>query len=278
MTTESGALIRGNRLLLDGRPLSLEAHSPRDLAYVLGSLGREAIVNAIEDSYTSMVEANPGAPVVRPSLYAVDLGASDKNILSDFGQRNRTRIHRSIIEVQPEIHDYWNTIRAVDFSPEIKSGMGSRKNPQNWLFLRNPETDPPLITPLDHLPNALGFIEPAVTTELKSQMAEAWSTHDTETYERLKNEYMDECQAAIDRQAESYGDQPSVRALAQVGYILAKANLMVEIEGDAYLLNPSRYETHLNDAFDYAFELHEDEVVEMILMEVARIRMLRDDE
>jgi len=269
--------VHNKSLLLDGQSLSIESHAPRDLAYVLGSLGREAITAAIEEFYLDTVAADPDAIVSRPSIFALSLGAG---ALSAFGQRNRTHLHRSIIEVASPVRDYWNTIQSFDFAPEVQSEMGSRKKPQNWLLLRNPETDPPLTTPLEHLPRALGFIEPAVTQELRPKLASAWDSGSTALYLSLRNEYAGACQDAIDRQVDSYpSDDPAVlRANAQIGYMVASANLRVEAEGDPFLLDPKGYENSLLYAVEYAHQLRADDIAETLEMEVIRVQMLRGNE
>jgi hypothetical protein len=276
MAIESDVSIRSNRLLLDGEPLSAEKHTPRDLTFVLGALGREAITHAIEDSFNETKAKNPGASVKPPSILAMDLGRNKKNVLTAFGQRNRTALHRSVVEVRPPFHDHWNAITGFDLAPEIWSNVGSRSTATNWLMLRNPETDPLQVTPLDALPVALGFIEPAITNELRPELRAAWVTGDADTYKALRTKYLDASYEAMDRQRDSF-DEPMAYELAGIGQIIASANLRVEIEGDAYLLDPDGYEAALTDADESAYHHYENELNEILQAEVERIRGLREN-
>lgn len=281
MASESVSIQNG-RLLLEGQPLTLEKHTHEDLAHVLGSLGRTAIVDTIESMYRETLEKNPGATVQRPSLVAMELGNQD-DILTSLGRRNRTHLHRSSVEVGKPVLHSWHTIQSFDFTPEIRSGLGSRKNPQNQLLLRNPETDPTPATPLAHLPEALGFVEPGEIKHLRLKLRQAHINNDIVTYRRLWDQVADENEAASDRQLESFGR--GAEALARVGQSIAEANLRAEILGDEYLFDADRYEQELGDICDqivfelshekYPFQTDLDEVVSKITREITRVRSLR---
>lgn len=281
MASESVSIQNG-RLLLEGQPLTLEKNTHHDLEHVLGSLGRAAIIDTIETMYRETQEKNPGATVQRPSLVAMDLGNQDA-LLSSLGRMNRTRLHRSIVEVGKPVLQPWHTIRSFGFTPEIRSGLGSRQNPQNQLLFRNPETDPAPATPLAHLPEALGFVEPGEIRYLRPMLRQAHADNDTETYRRLWNQVADENEAASDRQLESFGRD--AEALARVGQFIAETNLRVEILGDEYLLDPDRYEQALADIRDqivfelsyekYPFHTELNDVESEITREIARVRSLR---
>jgi len=274
MTSESDIAIHGTLLLFEGEPLKAETHTPRDLSFVLGVLGRDAIAAAIADSFNLSRAKDKGATIVPPSISAMDLGPDRKTVLTPFGQRNRTALHRSILEVGPAFRDYWNVVASFDLAPQIRR-MGSRDDSANWLLLRNPDTDPPLVTPLEHLPRALGFLEPAVTSELKPKLAEAWNAGDLDTYRALGDEFTDASMEAIDRQSQSFND-PEVRAYAQIGLIVAQANLRAEIEGDSFLHDPQGYGLHLADANEYALQMHIDDLADALQTEISRVHLLRE--
>jgi len=271
MATERlGAEIRGLTLTLDGEDLHANEHSPHDLANVLGAVGREAIIHAVEANYAHIATHNPGATNMRPSLHAITLGSRRDSILTPYGQRNRTSISRSIVELQTPYQDYWRTIVAHDFTPEIRRFSTSTQSESVALLLRNPETDPHPITPLEHLPLALGFLEPAATRILKPRLAEALAHNDSETYRTLWQELEGENEAAVDRQVHSF--DKSVLPAAQIGLAIAKANLRVSLRGDAYLLDPDGYLADLTDAEEGACQYGLDEVSELLKTEIARVK------
>ena len=272
MTAEqSGAEIRGLTLTLDGEDLHANEHSPRDLANVLGAVGREAIIHAVEANYAHIATHNPGAANMRPSLQAITLGSRRDSILTPYGQRNRTSISRSIVELQTPYQDYWRTIVAHDFTPEIRRFSTSAHSESLALLLRNPETDPQPVTPLEHLPLALGFLEPAATRVIKPQLKAAMEHNDAKAYHALWQILEAENEAAVDRHVESFDE--SVLPAAQIGLMIGMANLRMSLRGDAYLLDPDGYLADLTDAEEGAYQYGLDDVSDVLKTEISRVKL-----
>ena len=268
MTLISGsAEIRRNALFLDGKPLDVRTHSQYHLRFVLGSLGRDAIVDSIESTYEQTALRNPGAEVMRPSLVAMNLGRNERTVLTELGRHNRTRIHRSSVELQPRIRDLGDVIQEYGFSPGVRSGLGVRATAYSALCLRNPETDPAPITGIDHLPAALGFIEPAELRVLRPLLRLAFLDGDTATYHSLLEKADNEGRAAIDRQDDSYDHQ--ARTYAQIGFIVSGGILRAEIEGNMYMRSQG-YRERLEDAEEYAYWLGLPEVCAKLTEEIER--------
>lgn len=198
----------------------------------------------------------PKVEVTRPSLLVLPLGKSALN-LSHYGQLNATNRHRHPIEITPEIRPYWEAVQSAEFTPEIRGNMGKRGNPQETaLFIRNPETDLEPVTPLEHLPVALGFVEPV-------------STQSYGSYQELLDWYQDAGEEAVKKQGITHGDE--AYALAQIGFIIAAANMRVRNEGNDFALHPARYRSALQDASSYAYHRGFTEVDEIIRQEMERI-------
>lgn len=290
-----GAEIKNNTLFFDGKPLDVRTHSEHHLRFVLSSLGRDAIVDGIEDLYKKTSTANPTAEeITRPSISVINLGP-DAGVLSPLGYLNLTRVHRHVLEIQDVQRDYWDVVKEYGFTPEIRSRLGARAVAHSRLMLRNPETDPVPITPLDALPAALGFVEPSEIRELRPKLREAYAHNDPEALRALWGEVADENQAAVDRQFASiqlYGElsQRGAEAAVRVGRDIAEATLRIEIIGEDYLLDPDRYELALfdihhhirelsnegdEDTKGYAYRMELDAVDEELKKEVERVRSLR---
>ncbi len=266
----SGAEIRNNTLFLDGKPLDVHSHNEHHLRFVLGSLGRDAIVNSIESVYKETACRNPGADVTRPSLVAMNLGRSEHIVLTELGRHNRTRVHRSSVELQPRIRDLGDVIQEYGFTPEVKSGLGARATAYSMLYLRNPETDPAPITGIDYLPTALGFVEPAEFRVLRPQLRQAILDGDMETYHSLLEKADNEGRAAIKRQAETYSYDSLTHASAQIGFIVSGGILRAEIEGTLYM-GSQGYKERLVDAEAYAYQLGLHEVCAKLMEEIERM-------
>ncbi|TAH32035.1 hypothetical protein EYC58_05180 [Candidatus Saccharibacteria bacterium] len=262
-----GAEIRNNTLFLDGKPLDVHTHIEHHLRFVLGSLGHDAIVGSIEDAYKQTARKNPGAVITRPSVVAINLGRDERAVLTELGRHNRTRLHRSSLELQPRICDLGDVIQEYGFTPEVRSGLGVRATAYSALCLRNPETDPAPITGIDHLPAALGFIEPAELRVLRPLLRLAFLDGDTETYHSLLEKADNEGRAAIDRQDDSYDHQ--ARTYAQIGFIVSGGILRAEIEGNMYMRSQG-YRERLEDAEEYAYWLGLNEVCAKLTEEIER--------
>lgn len=272
MTTPgSGAEIRSLTLMLDGEPLQVERHSPRDLSYVLGTLGSQAIKHSIEIVHTHTTDQNPDAIVSRPSVHAIHLGNTKPIVLSRYGILNHTGIYESIIESNPAYRSYWTAIEAAGFTPHIRRFTPGKCDRYD-LMLRNPETDPEPITPLSALPAALGYVEPAANRELRPALAEAYSEGNVERVNILISMLFDEAHASVDRQTESFG--PDVRAYAQIGMTLSLATLFLEIQGHDYLSRDDGYIVALRDAAEYAHQMYLDEIADLIGVEIDRVIIL----
>lgn len=265
--------IRGLTIMWGGEGLHAQEHSAADLHRVLSSIGRKTIVQSIEANFAHTLDQNPGVTVYRPSVHVITLGSDRSNILSSYGQHNRTGLSRSIIEIQPKFRAYWETIEFFGFSPEVRRFIGRRTLETIALLMRNPETNPPLVTPLEHLPRALGFLEPAVTRDIQPHLAEALASDDTDSYRMFWNQLEDANDDAIDRQVQSFDE--SVRPPAQIGRMVAVANLRVALRGDEYLLGEDGYTADIADAEEGAYQYGLDEVSDLLKEEIARIRGLQ---
>lgn len=287
--------LNGDSIEWGGRKLDDTRNTANDLAYILSILGRQTIVDGIEDLYAKTKAANPTAEeIARPSISLVELGP-DTGVLSPLGRLNRIHIHRHILEIQDAQRGYWNVVKQYGFTPEIRSRLGARAVAHSRLMLRNPETDPLPITPLDALPAALGFVEPSEIRKLRLKLREAYAHNDPETLRTLWGEVADENQAAVVRQFASiqlYGElsQRGAEAAVRVGRDIAEATLRIEIIGEDYLLDPDRYELALfdihhhirelsnegdEDTKGYAYRMELDAVDEELEKEVERVRSLR---
>lgn len=273
--SESGAEIRANALYLDGVALNRKNHSVRDLAYVLGSLGSVAIVDSIEKKYVRSLHNSSEPKILRPSIRVMYLGMNRQEILTKFGHHNRSNIHKSLIEIAPNLHDHWRTVIGFNFIPEIESMVGNNTHSQNFLMLRNPNTDPIPITPLDNLPAALGFIEPTIIHRLKPRLLKAFQNDDDATYSRLYDQLTDARYEAVDFQKDKFGVE--YLPAAQIGMMIEIAKLGVELQGEEFLLEPSGYTSELQTAKDFAKVMLMDEVDSILGMEITRIKMLRDN-
>lgn len=289
MTSFNSAEIRSDAIYLNGRHIDAGPNPKEQLEYVLATLGRDAIVAAIESSYASRSRQNPDADVVRPSVFAMRLGSDETAVLTELGRYNRTRIHRSPFEIQPQVLELSDIIAEHGFRPEIRSNLGARATRFSALYLRNPETDPAPITPLDALPAAFGFVEPGEIRHLRPQLRQAHAEQDADTLVRLWISVAEENEGAIDKQRKTFEVLGAdlwrgAEALARVGRGIAEAILRVEILGDVYLLGQDRYEEALFDAHDHIRELAHDkypysieiDAVDVELKhEVDRVRSLR---
>lgn len=280
--------LNGTFIEWSGRNLDYHGDTESDVLYVLGKLGRQAIVDGIENVYEKTRAANLTAEVTRPSIGVINLGP-DAEVLSPLGHLNRTSVHRHILEIQDGQRGYWDVVKEHGFTPEVRSRIGARAVAHSWLMLRNPETDPPPITPMDALPAALGFVEPSEIRNLRPELRQAYANNDTEAIKILWGRVADENEAAVDRQYKSFIQHGAlslrgIEAAARVGRDISQAILRIEIIGDDYLLDPERYEDALFDIHDYirelAYEKYEyhmelDAVDEELKKEVERVRSLR---
>lgn len=291
MSAEIDAGIRNNTLLLDGEPLNAEHHGPEDINKVLTNLGRDAILASIkpaEEEYKQALSLDPETSSPVPSILVMSLGHKEQNIFTILGRRNKTGTHRSELEVSASFRPHWDAITSHEFNPVITSGQDTVSKTRNWLMLRNPETDP-FITPLDALPAALGYVELPEVTELRPMLREAYANGNSEAARELWTEVADVSRDAVDEQSKIFKAHDlrwwrGNDAAARVGRDIAEAIMRVEIIGDAYLLDPDRYEDALSDIHDhvknlsyekYYYQMSLDAVGEKLKQEVARVRSLR---
>lgn len=267
---ESRVEIRDLTLMWGGESLHTKEHTANDLSYVIASIGREAIVRSIEANYAHAIEQNPDTTVSRPSVHAITLGSDRRTVLTSFGQHNRTSLSRSVIELQPAFRSYWQTVLDNGFMPEVRRFTGSQTHETIALLLRNLNTDTEPITPLDHLPRALGFLEPAATADIKRQLAESLSNNTPETFQALWQKLENENEAAVDRQVQSFGE--SVLPAAQIGRIVAMANVRAELRGEDYLLGEDGYLADLVDAEEGAYRYGLGEVSDLLKAEISRVK------
>lgn len=268
----------------DGRSLTAERHTPDDLDIVLHRIGREAIIAAIEADYAGSAPTR-----LRASLGVLHIGKTKSSSLSSFGQLSRSNSYPHVFQARLEHREYWHVIEDHGFAPHLFR-FSSKGSDSYQLMLRNPETDPTPITPLDALPMALGFMEPSEMRNLRPKLRQAYDNNDPEAIQTLWRLVADENQAAVDRQYESFIDHGELflrgaEAAARVGRDISEAILRVEIIGDEYLLDPERYEDALFDIHDhvsnlgyerYAYAMDLGAVDEELKQEVARVRSLRE--
>ncbi|HET8689872.1 MAG TPA: hypothetical protein VFL81_00310 [Candidatus Saccharimonadales bacterium] len=268
MSHEFGNItVRNNSLLVNGEALSLKETSPDKLREAL-ELGRRAIISGIEDFYSKTKLANPEATVVRPSVLSMQITdksttkQQDARFLSFYGLTNQTNVHRHVIEVKSRLEPYWEATEAAGFTPEIRNRLGGRAM---WLALRNPETDPAPVGGLDSLPQALGFLEPGKAVELKPAMREAWIGSDEATYRDLLSKYQELGEERVDQEAGVPGEAP--RQLRQIGLIIATANTKLAVQGPG----SGDYLDILQEAEEYAYQMHYDELSSVLEAEISRI-------
>lgn len=126
------------------------------------------------------------------------------------------------------------------------------------LILRNPETDPVPLTPIDNLPAALGFIEPSLTGRLRPRLHHAVQYGLSTSYRALLRKYSQESEQAVDRRAKP--SEPWDYSCVQIGAGIASALLRVETRGDGYLLDPGGYLQAIDELEEYAYRSGLDEV------------------
>src|SRR4051794_37137337 len=115
MHTPGKTEIQYDTLFLNDSPLDLKTHSPHDVDTTLKTLGRDAIINAIEEIYERIARHNPGCAVERPSLTVMNLGDKQGAILTRLGKRNATHLHRTSVELQPRIRELGDIIHDHGF-------------------------------------------------------------------------------------------------------------------------------------------------------------------
>lgn len=251
--TEADISFRSNSLLVRGRGLEMDNVTPEEL-YTILNMGRTALAEHIETIYTQTVEKNPGGTIVRPSLGIVQLSPNGEKmpVVSGYGKLNDTNIYRHVIEVTPgKPRELWAAVEEAEFTPEARLFSRGRDQDTVSLLVRNPETDPAPLTPIDHLPAALGFVDPAITDDLLPQMQSAFARggESDGEYLALRREYFDASEAKIDDREAIYG--PVNRGMAQIGYMIASQLLRFRVEG----VSPSaRYVATLRVALEYAYQ------------------------
>ncbi len=149
--TPDGVALRSNFLTVQGCTLRadvLPGASKSELrvnAHELGrilQLGRFAILDGIEDFYEHTLANNPGAEVVRPSIFTVRLGNTKQadepsmDVFTEYGHANGGVIENDH-EIQPGFHEYWAEVMAAGFKPEVRRTSG-KKDGGAWLLLRKP--------------------------------------------------------------------------------------------------------------------------------------------
>ncbi|HET8690382.1 MAG TPA: hypothetical protein VFL81_03010 [Candidatus Saccharimonadales bacterium] len=267
--------VRNNSLLVNGELLAMKEASPDELSEVL-ELGRTAIINGIESSYEQTKTKNPGAIVKRPSILSLVLTNKARTeqqkaeFLSRYGLMNRTGLYRHRVEVTEQTEPYWSAVERSGFKPEVRATaarVGRQVISSLYMAIRNPETDAPSIGSLEHLPEALGFRQLGRDTLDYQKLKQAYEG-DSSGYEALLDHQQDEGQARVDADTEFFGHE--IRPYAQIGLIIAKANLRLSIEGPAYSQTDS-YRGTLEDAEEYAFQMGYDEISDLIKVEIERL-------
>lgn len=259
-------------LRADGAGLRAERHSPDDLDTALRLIGRDAIVRAIEAHRTESLKRNPSAAIARAGINALYIGGTKSASLSPYGRLSRTGTYPHKLQAKPEHREYWNVIEDHGFTP-LMFRFTAKGADSYRLMLRNPETDPTPLTPIDHLPAALGFVEPAVTRELRPQLYDAAEHGMATSYQELFRRYSEESERAVDRQAAPH--ERWERSCAQIGSEIAGALLRVETRGDEYLLDPEGYPQTIDELEEYAYRAGLEEVSVELKKELQRIRALQ---
>ncbi len=271
MTIERASVDRLS-LQANGESLSVERHSPDDLDATLRLIGREAIIHEIEMQHTKTLKRNPAAGIARVGVNALYVGHKKSNSLSSYGQLSRAGTYPHWLQARPEHREYWSVLEDHGFTP-LMFRFAAKGADSYQLTLRNPETDPTPLTPIDHLPAALGFVEPAMTRELRPMLHNA-AEHGTATsYQELFRRYSEESEQAVDRQAGPR--DPWEYSCAQIGAGIAGALLRVETRGDEYLLDPEGYLQAIDELEEYAYRSGLEEISDELKKELQRIQALQ---
>jgi hypothetical protein len=105
-------------------------------------LGRTSLLQGIEDFYEDQVNKNPGATIVRPSIWTAQLGTTaqtdgrNSKVFTEKGYANGGVIQSSD-EIQPGFHGHWNAVKEAGFLPEVRRTSG-KQDGGSWLLLRKP--------------------------------------------------------------------------------------------------------------------------------------------
>jgi len=246
-TENSTVSLRSNWLSVDGYALRANVLkdsrsektdvSPEQVTSML-LLGRQSILQGIEEFYDVQIIKNPSLTIVRPSIWTAQLGTTlqtdgrNSQVFTERGYANGG-VNTSVDEIRPQFHDHWNAVKEAGFLPEVRRGSGG-PNGGSWLLLRKPS-----------LPEVLThwFDEPA---DALTAAIDAISHDDKETERKRLRLYRMVREEAVDRTLDT------VRPKEQVRLNLAMTAIKSAL-GDT-----AGYEDELEDALIYA---HNNELI-----------------
>jgi len=244
----------GNWLTVDGKTLRANALEETadsetyrtvsvDELHEILTLGRGAILHAIDALYVKTRQKNPIGSVLKPSIFVAHLSQPTQAIdtFTQEGLANRTNVFNDPTELQPRFRPFWEAVKQSGFTAEARR-MGQSEG--SWLLARKPDTT--------HVLRQLNFKESEAMCDIRQTLIDLPTSEHIPhlaAYQRVGEEEIDRTD----------NNDPQKRARDQILLMLAVTKIK-DVSGH----DPSLVKEELLDALDYAANMGFDDITDLI--------------